>query len=256
MSAEEQGSIANFRQFGDYKSSYGGRVVAERLYRSGELSQATAAERSNLIDINFSLVADLRYPSERLARPSPWPDSWVSRVVSHEQDRDQEAPHLKLLRTPGTPVSAVEVFYTDLYSTLPLRPPYLALFGQLLQRIATTDGPLLVHCTAGKDRTGMFVALFHTILGVSYEDIQSDYLQSLQAPGLSDTGPSLVSRIEIRYGHRPSLELAERLLAVRREYLDHMFASIDRHYGSLGSYLGRIGVTDDVQATIRERFLV
>ncbi|MBN8812608.1 MULTISPECIES: tyrosine-protein phosphatase [unclassified Sphingomonas] len=247
--------VANFRQFGGYASRHGGNLISDRLYRSGELSGATAEGTAMLLGTNFSLVADLRYPSERLAQRSPWPAHWNARLVSHEEEREKEAPHLALLRTPGTTVSAVDGFYAELYDTLAISRPYEALFGHLLQRIAATDGPVLVHCTAGKDRTGMFVALLHAILGVSRDDILTDYLRSSDAPGLSDAGPDLVVRIERRFGHRPPLDLVERLLAVKPDYLDRMFAAIDRRYGTLNDYFQHIGVTDDVQAALRWRLV-
>jgi protein tyrosine/serine phosphatase len=67
-------------------------------------------------------------------------------------------------------------YLMDLYCRLPFDPPYIDPFSRFFDALATTTGPLLVHCGGGKDRTGMIVALTHRLLDVHPDDIITDYL--------------------------------------------------------------------------------
>ncbi len=106
---------------------------------------------------------------------------------------------------------------------------------------------MLIHCTAGKDRTGMVVALIHHALGVSRDDIVADFMLSSREPGLMAMAPALVEEV----GSTISLTLAEHLLDVRPSYLSAFLDEIEA-LGSIDTYLDTIGLN----AAGRERLAI
>ena len=109
----------------------------------------------------------------------------------------------------------------DFYCRLPFDPPYIDLFSRFFEALATTTGPLLVHCTGGKDRTGMIVALTHRLLDVHPDDIISDYLLSnrvwefdLHGASVASWIPEVIGRTPGQAGVRAVMEV-DRLILMR-----------------------------------------
>jgi len=123
------------------------------------------------------------------------------------------------------------------------------------------DGrPVITHCFAGKDRTGLTVALVLETVGVDRDAILADFLRSNAAvPQLRErilesmrnraenSTPEIITFAEAR--------LNEEVLGVREDYLETSRRAIDRDYGSVPKYLEAIGVTADQVARLREALL-
>jgi protein-tyrosine phosphatase len=102
-------------------------------------------------------------------------------------------------------------------------------FGDALQALATAEGAILVHCTAGKDRTGFLVAVIQTALGVSDETVRADYLRTN-----SDWDRASVA------GRLPlDDEAVEAILVADLDYLDTAFEAIARRDGSVDAFIHR-----------------
>ncbi|RYY28444.1 MAG: tyrosine-protein phosphatase [Sphingomonadales bacterium] len=229
-------SLINFRDFGGISASDGRTVRSAMLYRCGHLNQLSPAAAEQLAALDLTTIADLRYASERHAQPSLWPGDWAERVLAHDQDRTHDAPHLAMLRDGTLSLAAVELFYDDLYRTLPFAPPYRRLFARAIERIATQPGATLVHCTAGKDRTGIFCALLLSLLGVPRDAIMADYLHSRGDTGLRAMKRGMLERTRERYGHKLDSAAVEALLDVKPEYLSAAFEAILVAEGSIEAY--------------------
>ncbi len=111
--------------------------------------------------------------------------------------------------------------------------------------------PVLVHCTSGKDRTGVVTALTLSILGVDRGVIEEDYaLTNRDVPRNVDfveQGPGLpegITRAEM-----------EKLVGVPEEAIGDFLDGLDRKHGGAIPFLRSIGVDDDAQAAIREGLL-
>jgi protein-tyrosine phosphatase len=122
--------------------------------------------------------------------------------------------------------------------------------GTILSAIAEVAcGGVLVHCAAGKDRTGLITALVLSIAGVDREVIASDYALSAAA---------LVAMMEEHLAGEPDSSRWDR---VRRMYqsppeaMAELLAELDRRHGDVVGYLRIAGVTDDVQERIKARLV-
>jgi len=130
------------------------------------------------------LTADFRYGAEREADPSPWPDEWDERVVAYSGSSGQTAAHNQLLRDGTMTVEASRRCYDQVFRAVRFDSSYREVIGCVFKGFAGCRSPVLVHCSAGKDRTGMVVALMHHALGVPREQICQNFLLSNDAEGL------------------------------------------------------------------------
>lgn len=249
-------AIENVRDFGGYAGAHGA-LPWRRLFRSAHQGRATDADLQRLRELDLAVVVDLRRPDERRRDPCRRPPAFGARVLETAREGDAEAPHLKFLReTDLTPENA-HGFMLEEYRRLPFEPAHLEVFAQAFRALGE-GGPILIHCAAGKDRTGLLVALIHHLLGVDSADITADYLLTNTARGLDREGGGVdwVARfsdlIERQYGRRPPPEAVEAFLRVHPAWLDSAFVAIADQAGGTDRYLEEaLGV----DAALRERII-
>jgi protein-tyrosine phosphatase len=237
----------NVRDLGGFAGLDGRIVRRGQVFRSAALSSLTEADVATLSALGLKLVVDLRSTGERLHRPSRLPtETWA-------RDYDNsDADLVRALREPG--VTALEVRERMATAYADLIDEQAVSFAMLFQRIAGGAVPILFHCAAGKDRTGIAAALLLTLLGVSRTDVEADYLQSLDAVGriLDD------ARAALSVSGVPDIDEAvlAPVLGVERGYLDTLFDTVGRRFGSVEGYVEeRLGLSvNDVEA-IRRRLL-
>ncbi len=241
--------VENFRDFGGY-----GAVPFGRLYRSAHQGRATQADLQRLDELDLAVVVDLRRPDERRRDPCRRPPSFGARVIETEIEGDAEAPHLKFLREADLTAESGHAFMVEEYARLPFEPAHLDVFGRYFQALAETGGPVLIHCAAGKDRTGLLAALTHKLLGVDDETIMADYLLTNEVRRTEDWVARFSLILEREYGRRPDPDAAAAFLRVHPDWLQAAFAAIERA-GGLDGYMRRLGVDDDRRERIRARLL-
>ena len=174
-------SAINFRDFGGHPSRYGGTVREDRLYRCGHLAAIAPNDIERLLGLDFALIADLRYAHERNTDRSPWPAAYAPRLFAHSGSRSSDAPHIALLKWIGEGNTSMHQRTIAFYRKMPFNRHYRPLFVDILNKLAALDGRVLIHCTAGKDRTGILAALILHALGVSRDAIIADYMRSGQS---------------------------------------------------------------------------
>ena len=171
----------NFRELGGYTGCGGRHVKYGAFYRSPALANIkTPADRARFEELGVRTVFDFRSEKERTLAPDPdfpgvvnIPASAMLAEDGSEVDFDLE----KLLRSEDGIRMLTEGVHES-YARMPFgNPAYRALFGA----IRAGQTPILFHCTAGKDRTGVAAALILKALGVSREDIVEDYLLTSSA---------------------------------------------------------------------------
>lgn len=245
--------VHNFRHFHGYEAADGARVRSG-LYRSGHFSRSSEADLALVRELGIAVVADLRRPRERQAEPSAWPEALGIRVISSDADDDGEPPHLKFLRTGDHSLEAVRGYMQSAYRRIPMEKGNQSVFREGFKALASgeADTGFLVHCAAGKDRTGIFCALVLDELGVSSDEIVEDYLLTNSAVDFDSLIPRIRKRLEDDYGRAMPDEVMRAFLGVEADLLQTAFATI----GDRDRYLRDVlGISDAERAALRERWL-
>ncbi|HEY1072758.1 tyrosine-protein phosphatase [Brevundimonas sp.] len=246
-------AIDNFRDYGDYAVG-DARIGRGRLYRSAHQARATEADLTRLATLNLATVVDLRRPSERRDQPSRRPANWAGQVIESDHDDGGEAPHITFLKTCDLTEDSGRAFMAGIYRRLPFEPAHVDLFARYFRALADGDGPVLIHCAAGKDRTGLLAALTHSLLGVSRDDLIADYLLTNVAVDLEGRAEGIARQLTAMTGRPASHGAVVAFLGVEADYLDGAFAEIAARHGSVAAYLEQVlGVDALTAARIRAR---
>lgn len=232
----------NFRDLGGYATTDGRTVRRRRLFRSEGLSSLTANDLDTIRHLGIRLVCDVRAQNERDAHPSRWPDGQAVDVLHLDISNDLRAANETLRRILISDVSekgAREVMFQT-YRLMPRA--FVGRLATLVDRILAEEGlPAVIHCTAGKDRTGFVSAMLLLALGVSMETVYCDYLLTAELCDLKRMAASSASAIAASLGRMPDPAVAHALSAVCREYLDTAFESLEAEFGSIDTYLQQAG---------------
>lgn len=248
--------IHNFRDYGGYRSS-DGRLVRNLLFRSGQHLAATPGDLARVDEIGLGTVIDLRGDSERLRYPCVRGAKFAAQVLFADGETAGAggAAHAVAARQINTVDDAFAAMI-DLYTFMPRRPNLQSVFRHYFASLADRDGANLVHCFAGKDRTGLAVALLHRLLGVHDDDIMADYLLTNTA---GNSAARIAAGVESIRRTRPDASDAaiETLMSVDAAFLDAAFVTIDHEWGDARVYARDVlGVDDAMLSRIRERLTV
>lgn len=247
--------IDNLRDFGGYGAAGGRRLARGRLYRSGHHHHATDADLQALADLNIVVVVDLRRTDEREDQPSKrWP-GFAATVIDNDLGAPGEGWHHMLKDAEPT----AEFFHRtslEWYRKVAFEPRLLDLYARYFQALGEADGAVLIHCAAGKDRTGLLAALTHHIAGVHRADIVEDYLLTNRAVSVQTRGPT-IARLIAEYAARAPDDAAVRAaMGVEANYLETAFDAIEDRHGSVDAYLSEaLGVDTARRARFEQRFL-
>lgn len=246
--------IHNLRDYGGWPSADGGRVREGLLYRSGQHVGATDADLALIERLDIRTVIDLRGTGERERNPCRRVPGWNGEVVFYAGDTSNSPPHMDVENGQVTEAAAVARM-TALYRRIPHNPAMHSIVGDYLRVLAKRDGASLVHCFAGKDRTGIAVTLLLHILGVSRDDQLAEFLRTNDAPTYGVLHAQSLPHLEQRFG---PIELAavEALMGVRPDYFQAFEDEVAASYGTLDKLLEqRLGVDDALRVQLRDRFV-
>ncbi|MCT2399967.1 tyrosine-protein phosphatase [Novosphingobium mangrovi (ex Huang et al. 2023)] len=229
--------VHNFRDSGGYPVSGGGRLRRGVLWRSGQHHGATDSDLETIAGLGLASVFDLRTTKERQSHPCRRPQGFAATVFFGEDPVRTHAPHLAAAQATRqrTPESTREGLLRN-YDAICFRPELQAMVGSYLARLAQGAGPCLVNCMAGKDRTGIAVAMLHLAVGVHRDDVMEDYLLTNSA---GDPEARIASGAETIRAITGQLDEAvlRVLMGVEPEYLQAALASIEERHGSVDAYI-------------------
>jgi len=247
----------NFRDLGGYTTLDKRRIKPGKLYRSGVMSYFTAADNATLQALGVRTICDLRREDERRAEPTAWPVE-VNLVAWDEEIAMEQRGELTWQNSSDAEQTREAM--KQAYRTMPtwLHSRLVGLFDLL----ANNEVPLVFHCAAGKDRTGLSAALILHCLGVPRETIYRDYELTNHAV---DLNAFLEHHRSARLGLTSDRKTLTTMDTARRQailhadtaYLAAGLGQIEQNYDSLDNYLRDVlGVTDTVQAEIRHNLLI
>jgi protein-tyrosine phosphatase len=250
----------NFRAVAPLPAADGRRLGPRRLFRSDALHRLTDEDLGTLARLRIGTVLDLRRDDERASMPSRWPAAVPCDTLTFDA-----APDLQAVRAGGWRVQlgaadfnaeGAHRWMMQTYARMPA-----ALGGAVREAACRLAGAaptrpvgLLVHCTAGKDRTGFVVAMLLAALRVPRDAIVDDYLES----GRRQPPAMLAQRLLAMSGARPSateLGAIETIASVRPEFLDTALCTAEGSHGSLDAWLAANGVDDGLRSALADRLL-
>ncbi len=229
----------NVRDTGGYPTADGRMIRWHTLLRGDSLHRLTPEAQAHLIGMGLRTVVDLRRSTERAESPNVFADSGRVRYL-----------HLPLFdgaTGAGDQQRTLDLIYRAILDDA--QPHVRAIFGALAKPDAF---PALVHCTAGKDRTGVIIALLLSVAGVPTETIVRDYALSEQYL-TDDFHADLRERVEARGGDWAAMQ---QLLGAPTELMQETLAYLSETYGDVAMYLRGIGVTDGEIAAVRAALVV
>ncbi len=243
--------IFNLRDLGGYET-FDGRVVRTGcLFRSDELHALTGADLDVVKGLGVRVVFDLRNQFERDLRPNPV----LAEIITHErQAPPQDTSGLTMeekLAAGIAPAQADDVEFGDVYIAL------LTYLGNELRHIVELaadahESPLLFHCVAGKDRTGITAAVLLGLLGVPDETILDDYelTTELWTPRRMEQLADLVAE------HNLDADNLRLTVSARRPVLTRALAHLHDVWGSFDRYaVEALSVAPDLPHRLRANLL-
>jgi protein-tyrosine phosphatase len=235
----------NFRDLGGYPSELGGELRWGLVYRAGRIDQLTGRDQELFESLGIRTVFDLRRHDERERCPDPVANVHVclmSRVFDDASMPDTAA------------------FVDHDHSVEFLRQLYIGLLahagreiGEILTGIARADAlPVLFHCTAGKDRTGVVAALLLSWLGVDRETVLDDFELTEQYIG-HELHEEMFQRM-LERGMAP--EAAAGMLHASRDTMAAALDELEIRFGGIERYLREMAGLDTATLTaLRERLI-
>ena len=226
----------NFRDLGGYRASDGRYVRWGLVYRSGHLVNLTARDSQYLGNLGIRLVCDVRSEGERARARGHWQGNapeFFSVPIGSNLIKSLTADDLKRR------VAAINAETKESVRGYDYAIEYAGQYGKILHRIAAGDLPVVEHCTAGKDRTGVFSAILLTALGVPRDTVVQDYMLSNQFLLAPDAIQGTAADLQLAFGlpERPDPATVKTIMTSRPEALAATLDKIDQTYGSFSNYL-------------------
>jgi protein-tyrosine phosphatase len=235
----------NVRDLGGIPTEDGGTTRRGTVIRSDNIRGLTDEGWRALDGHAIARIVDLRWPEERAQDP---PRDVDVEVVHVSVLGPSLADGLDYLRTLDAHVELVDDIADHYaYSYLDFLERNRTRFGQAFAAIADADGPVVIHCMGGKDRTGLVAALLLRLAGVSLDAIGLDY---------SLSGPNLAGTLEAWLADAPdNRERARRrkLSRTPAAAMSRVVADLEDRYGNVTRYLEAAGLQPDQVERLRQR---
>lgn len=249
----------NFRDFGGYATNDGARVRRGVLFRSDALNNLTAADFEKLGQLGIRTICDLRRERESAKAPTAWEDK-RARILQMPLFSDSGPSFAEKMIALGDRIDedVIRRFTFGTYLTLLTTEQAHQYYRQLFTLIASDDGiPVLIHCSGGKDRTGLACALIQWFLGVSREDIVADYMYSQSLYGdRVQAAAAPPQMLELKGFGDLDPEVLKLIMGVQPEYMRGVFDWLDENRLTPESFVtATLGMDGSVLPRIRHNLL-
>lgn len=224
-------SVLNFRDIGGARLAGGKHIRRGVIYRSADPGRISREDIGKIKALNIRTIVDLRALSEVKGKTKiPEGIEKISMPLDFEEaTKERLLPHI---RKRGSFKEIDEVVRSLYIEMLDASVP---VFRQVVKLLLSDERrPLLLHCRAGKDRTGIIIALIHLALAAERESIIDDYIKSNESL-IPYFKKRLLLRKIISLGRFPS-ENVLHVLEVKKENIELIIDRVNNHYGGIESY--------------------
>lgn len=227
--------VHNFRDYGGYAAVGDARIRPGVLWRSAQHCDASEADLAMIDTLGLKTVIDLRGPSEREAKPCRRSEGFSAQIFAYPEETAGLALHTEAADGVVTEAEA-RAAMLRLYDGIAFRENLVPMLRCHFEVLMRNEGPSLVHCVAGKDRTGFAVALVQHALGVSRDEVIADYM-------LTNVAGNIEARIaagaeQIRAHRGPITDATIRvLMGVEEDYIVAAFNAVEARHGDVDAYL-------------------
>jgi len=246
---------SNFREIGALKTA-NGFLKRKILFRSDDLSKLTRNDLLTLEKLNLKLICDLRTPNERKSKPDRLYKNNNIKVVNipfYQQKRDVNQLQVMWFLITNSKKLNFEKFIKDHY----LNNAFVRTneIGQIIELLSDENNlPALIHCAAGKDRTGLLSAIIQLIAGVERKIILEEYLSTNVFMKEKMKNAELIIRRLSLFRIPP--EKIKPLLEVKQDYLDDVLNEIFTRYNTIENYLSEVcGIEEKTISKFRSLIL-
>ena len=246
---------SNFRDIAGWTTADGRRLKPRRIFRSGELSQLTAADLDILRRLGVAFVADLRSQKECELHRSRWPADLKSELYEADITMDirlDGQPIIDMIKEDRAPGSVARTVSKSFPVIADLCGPALKM---IVDRLADGVEPVVFHCTNGRDRTGVISAMLLYLLGAPREAIVTDFMTTNERIDVERVIANTIDTFRRALGMELARESIEMVTLVRAEYIDAMFDGFAARYGSAEGYLANFGISTALRDSLREKLL-
>ena len=237
--------VTNFRTVGNIKN-IDGRILKEgKFYRSAHLHLLKNKSIKEFQKLGIKEIIDLRNSKEISQKPDVIPQNIDYKNYSAFEDEGDQLNQAKKLVLKGkVKGSDADHRMLDFYKTYSTENPEI--IKKIIHEILDSENPVLYHCTAGKDRTGIITALILTILKFDRATIENDYLLSNNyRKQLVQKRLHLAHNLHFIYP-KMDLNVIEKLSWVEKDYLEAAFLEINKKYGSIDIYIHQnLGISEN-----------
>jgi protein-tyrosine phosphatase len=235
----------NVRDLGGLPTEDGGQTQAGRIIRADNVGALTPAGWRSVEEHGVVRIVDLRWPEEVADDPPRDSDIEVINVSVLGGSMDASREWLRELDANVDAVDDIADHYA--WSYVEFLERHREQFGRALAAVADADGPVVIHCMGGKDRTGLVAALLLRLAGVPLDVIGEDY--SLSGPNLAVTLPQWLEMAPTELDRRRREKLSRTPAAAMRRVIE----TIEERYGSVAGYLAAARVDADQINALRAR---
>jgi protein-tyrosine phosphatase len=230
--------LSNFRDIGGVRTADGHTLKPGVLFRSDELSRMTERDLAKLEELDIKLICDLRSLQERQRKQPRTAPSKAIQIVNiplHDQ-ATQDGSRKKLLgflfgKTGG---DRFREFSREYYRHIAFEQT--ARIREVITLLSNEQHlPAVIHCNAGKDRTGFLAAIIQLLAGVPYDVVMEDYLRTNHH--FERRLERFIKVMRVATLFRVSQERMRLILMTHPEFLDEVYGSIIKRHGSIEEYL-------------------
>lgn len=237
-------NTVNFRDIGGLKTIDGKTVKWGKIFRSDNLSKLKKNEFEKFEALQIATVIDLRTPAEIAPKKDHLPENIIYKAMPIVNDQGDLLAQMKgkVIRGEISEEESRQLMRELYEKCVSENIPALR---EVILKIVESEQPILYHCSAGKDRTGIVTALLLSILNVDRKTIVDEYLLSNYYR--KEKVESMLQKIKIAKIIKPKLQsnVVQNFMSVDVAYINAAFDLIDKNYGNMDNFIEK-GLKIDV----------